>query len=542
MIMILCFVVAIAILFACHAWLSNALKRARFAACLRKAAEIVASHRAAVPCGLDPVMMADSPFNSAANVYTLADAVAQNPDVKGKVWSRMLEVGANTIDDFTFLEGPPESKKPFWKKTELAADGGDTVVFSTIGDVGGPGVRGEKELTGSTSKPRMGAYSCQVDYWRDAVELTKKQLKFLAAGKSLETVLLGMLSRKLGRQKMYDMMMSLIRKANGNILRPNGKTSTSALRATDTLTPSFLVDAKARLSGLGARPVDMTKSKSGSPVLHYLAFIGQDALVDIRNSTSYQNALLQAQTRGDDNPLFSGKLVDWQGMYIWEHIIVDADADDCMGSPIAPKAQLGVAITAGNTAPLIQQSATNTLPLYFGFFDGYDWIWIEGQTPTVDGNTYYFWIVNTSGGNIGYAGFYSYTGSTGNTGNTIQTAQRLRAAASGSAVATLGQVAWDATTMIDSHPVGSWIIPANQYGVPIARNFVFGAGAALRAYGSVEADPIYQDRDYKFVKGMGYESIFGQTPTFDTQGKPRNYVVLETAFEHPGITVPYVTT
>jgi hypothetical protein len=87
------------------------------------------------------------------------------------------------------------------------------VVFSTIGDVGGPGVRGEAELTGHTSKPRMGAYTVQVDFWRDAVELTKKQLKFLATGKSVESVILGMLSRKLGRQKMYDMMMSLIRKA-----------------------------------------------------------------------------------------------------------------------------------------------------------------------------------------------------------------------------------------------------------------------------------------------------------------------------------------
>lgn len=482
-------------------------------------------------------------YNSDANVYTLAEAVAQNPDVKGKIWSRMLEVGSNTNDDFTFLEGPPESKKPFWKKKELAADGGDTVVFSTIGDVGGPGVRGEKELTGNTSKPRMGSYSCKVDYWRDAVELTKKQLKFLAAGKSLESVLLGMLSRKLGRQKMYDMMMCLNRKAVGNILRPNGKTSTDTLRATDVLTPSFLVEGKARLSGLGARPVDMSKSKSGSPVLHYLAFIGQDALTDIRNSTSYQNALLQAADRGDTNPLFSGKLVDWQGTYIWEHIIVDPDADDALGSPIAPKAKLGVAIAANNTAPLVKQSATNLLPLYFGFFPGYDWKWTEDQAATVDATVYYFWIINPPDAvtDPGKAGFYSYVGSTGNTGNTIQTSQRLRATASGSAVAALGNVAWDAATMSDVHPIDSWIIPANAYGVPTCRNYIFGAGAALRAYGSVEADPIYQDRDFKFVKGMGYESIFGQTITVDTQGKPRNYVVLETAFEHPGLAVPYST-
>jgi hypothetical protein len=336
------------------------------------------------------------------------------------------------------------------------------------------------------------------------------------------------------------MMMSLIRKANGNVLRPNGKRSMNELRATDTLTPSFLVEAKARLQGLGARPVDMSKSKSGSPVMHYLAFIGQDALTDIRNSTSYQNALLQAQNRGDDNPLFSGKIVDWNGIYIWEHIVVTPDADDAIGSPIAPLGILGTAVTAATTVFDITASATNTKNLYFGFFDGYDWKWTEDQVATTDSTVYYVWIVNTSGSDDGKAGFYSYTGSTGNVGNKITVVQRLRAAASGAAVTTLGHVVWDATTMTDAHPVGSWIIAANSYGVPIARNFVFGAGAALRAYGSVEADPIYQDRDYKFVKGMGYESIFGQTPTYDTQGKPRNYVVLETAFEHPGITVPFL--
>src|SRR4051812_2788376 len=121
--------------------------------------------------------MPNPSYASDALVYSLADAVAQNADVKGKLWSKMLSAGSNTADDFSFLEGPPESKKPIWKKTELAADGGDKVVFSTIGDVGGPGVRGEAELTGHTSKPRMGAYTVQVDFWRDAVELTKKQLK-----------------------------------------------------------------------------------------------------------------------------------------------------------------------------------------------------------------------------------------------------------------------------------------------------------------------------------------------------------------------------
>ena len=325
--------------------------------------------------------MSDPTYNSNALVYTLADAVAQDPNVKAKLWSRMLEVGANTEDDFKKFEGEPESKKPFWKKRELAADAGDTIVFSTIGEAAGPGVRGEAELTGNTSLPRMGTYSVQVDFWRDAVEVTKKQLKFLATGKSLETVLLGMLSRKLGRKRMYDMMQSLIKKANGNILRPNNRTSRDTIRYTDTLTPAFLVSAKARLQGLGGRPVDMSKSKSGSPVLNYLAFVGQDAMTNIRNSSSYQNSLNNAAAKSNDNPIFSGKLVDWQGLFLWEHIIVNPDANDVLGSPIQPYGLLGLAITAGTTnLDILFGDGTSTKPQYSSFYPGYDWVWVEGQT------------------------------------------------------------------------------------------------------------------------------------------------------------------
>jgi len=493
-------------------------------------------------------------YNSDPSVYTLAQAVAADANVKAKLWSRMLEVGANTEDDFKKFEGEPDSKKPFWKKRELSADAGDVIVFTTIGEAAGPGVRGEAELTGNTSKPRLGTYSVQVDFWRDAVELTKKQLKFLATGKSLENVLLGMLSRKLGRKRMYDMMMSLIRKANGNVMRPNNRSSRDAIRYTDTLTPAFLVNAKARLQGQGARPVDMSKSPSGSPVMNYLAFVGQDAMTNIRNSSSYQNALNNAASKSNtDNPIFNGKLVDWQGLFLWEHIIVNPDADDVLGSPLQPYGVLDTAIAAGTTAIdiLFGDGTHDTKPQYSSFYPGYDWIWVEGQDANTDSNDYYLWIVNQSGANAGKAGFYKYTGSSNNgnkitikaeAGDSAGAGGRLGSATSGYRSTQVGNVTWDSTTMTDAHPVGSIIIPANAYGTPIGYSFVFGAGAALRAEGSLTAEKIEQKRDYGFVRGMGYEGIWGQGPTKDTKGRTRHYVLLEHAVEYSGVTVPYVTT
>jgi hypothetical protein len=295
--------------------------------------------------------------------------------------------------------------------------------------------------------------------------------------------------------------------------------------------------------------------KSGAPIYRYLAFVGQDAMQDIRNSQSYQNAMLQAAERSvDKNPLFSGALPDWQGMLFWEHTVVDPDTNDAIGSPIAPKAILGgtgavgspTAISAGTTTfNVLGGDGTNALCEYFRDFPGFDYVFTEDQSPSGDSATYYFWIINNSGVNAGKGCFYSYTGSANNGKQITAITARLGSAASGIRATTVGSVTYasvnDQGLFTDAHPIGSWIIPANQYGVPIAENFLFGAGAAMRAYGSVAAEPIKERRDYGFVQGMGYEGIWGQRACLDTQGVPRNYVVLQSAYAHPGITVPYFT-
>lgn len=500
--------------------------------------------------------------NSDPIVFTLAANIAAGgANLKAKLWDRTLEANAETSDDFKQLEGAAGSKKPIWRKQDLTKGGGDEIVFTTIGGAAGPGVRGEAELTGNTSVPNMGTYSCKIDYWRDAVELTKKQLKFLATGSSLEMVIMKMLGEKLGRKRMYDMMMAFIKQGNGNTFRPNNRTSRDAIRGTDVITPALLVIAKARLQGLGARAIEMSTGPHGSPVNHYLAFIADEAMVNIRNSSSFQNALSQAATKSNtDNPLFNGNLVDWNGMFLFEHIIVKTpDVNDWLGSPMLPFGILQTAIIAGTGVIDIlfgdSDVATNTKNLYSAFYPGYDWIWVEGQSAAPDSNDYFLWIVNQSGADAGKANFYKYTG-TSNNGNKITIKNEAGDSAGaggrlGNATASVrstqvGNVTYagvlaSTTGWTDAHPVGSAIIAANKYGVPIGYSFILGAGAGLRAEGSSETT-ITQDRDYKFIKGGGYEQIWGQTTTKDTKQKTRNYLLIEHAVEHTGISVPYVTT
>lgn len=475
-------------------------------------------------------------YNSDPNVYTLANAIAQDADAKGKFYSRSFEVSGNTADDFASMEGADGGSSVVWVKKDLKIGGASRVKFTSLGEPAGPGVRGEGELTGNTSTPRIGGYTVDVDFWRDAVELTKKEIQFLAAGNKLEFQVYNMLGKKYGRQKQADMIMCLLKQANGNIYRVGNAISDNAIKAVDTFKTEAVVNAKSRANTLGARPISISKSASGSQVMRYIAFATQNAMAEIRNSSGFQNASNYAAERGDLNPNFSGRLLDWNGIGLWEHFVVNPDADDYMGSPLEPIMKLGVAVADG-TGRFYIQSSTNTKNLYSAFFPGYDWKWTEEQTSATDSTVYYAWIIPQDGANAGKAMFVSYTGSDNN-GNKIQILKRLGGTATGDAVTTLGGIAWNATYHCTEANVGSLVIPANSIGTPLGTSLMLGAGTALRCYGALDMQRIEQKHDYGFVSGFGYEGIFGQTATRDTQGITRNYILVKHAVERPGIVIP----
>ena len=68
-------------------------------------------------------------------------------------------------------------------------------------------------------------------------------------------------------------------------------------------------------------------------------------------------------------------------------------------------------------------------------------------------------------------------------------------------------------------------------------SLLLGRGSAVRAYVG-EDELIYQERDYGFVHGGGYKTVFGQTPCIRTDAKTHGYALLRHAGQHPGLEVP----
>lgn len=521
-------------------------------------------------------------YNSDPNVLVLSqilDANTGSPALRAVAVSRYFEVASqqyNCLEQFTSVVDPKVlanggMRSIFGKKNDLAKGGGQVVNFGTIGTPGGPGVTGDTELTGNTSKSLFGSYQAVVDWVRDGVEWTKDDEAHIAAGGSIEQVSVNLLAEKMGITKENSMLKRLIDSAlaangtmgneAGNVFRPNNRMTLDSLTADDTLSLEAASACRARLGTLGAKPLKRFKSKTGSIVNGYLLFSTQTGMQPIRNDSGFQNAVAQGDDRGENNANFTGELLNWQGNSFFEQQVIDNDWDDYKGNPLIAKAQVTVAVDleGANKDKLIVNSE-NLKSLYFQWFRGKAYKYNRIEDLIVDTNTYYGWAINPNGSRV----FFSYAAS-GNNGNQITITNILSPAVSGTTVdaTTVGELVLGSgasvasniitlgtgTTLPTEGPNGAWvysnkieanavIFQANAKGVTYSCSFMLGTMAACFATGKVDMSPIEQVRDFGFVKGRGFEMIYGTSVVKNAAKKVNGYLLIEHAVEHEGYPCP----
>ena len=483
------------------------------------------------------------------NTTTLANAVSVNAKVVGEAFSKVLMVSSTTKDVFGQMEGSEGSRSCILVKDDLNKMAGQYINFTVSANAGHMPVRGEVSLRGKEEKPRVNSFQVKVDFVRHAISFNKKIQAFMAAGMSLDEAYAEVLADHFGRFKETDMKMTLRQGATAlNTVTNLGKTY-NALNSNDVISTSLLGDGLGNLTMLGAKEIKTTKSKAGASIYRYLFFGTVNCLRPLKSNATYAAAVQNTVNQSNNNTIFDGGFTDWDGQGIYAQPIVDPDADGPLGDPLEPRAVLGTGITALDTAAVVEGGGLNgpdtTLRAkYFRWFKGYDYQWTEGQTAAPDSGTYYFVIWNVTGAAAGKFGVYSYVG-TANDGDKITTANRLRAAGAGTAVASLAGQAWNAAVHTDSHPVGSIIVQVNAKCVPIGWILGMGVGAGLRAYGGNEGASmrrISQNDDYDFEKGQGYEAVYGQDLSRDTNLQPRNYCLIPVSYTIPGMNLPTVTT
>lgn len=482
---------------------------------------------------------------------SMTDIRNQDPNLVAQKWNTAAILNADNTDDLSQLEGAENSDSPIQIKQDLAAGGGDTVNFSVFGDLGGSGKRGSDELLGYTEQPIEHTFNVVVDQVRHGISDKALVRQMTATGRSREAIEVELLGRWFGRKKKNDAFMRFILGAQaGNTLRPDGKQRDSLL-TTDTISASFISDAGAFLTTLNASPGRIGKAESGADIFGYLFYSDQAVLRPLKDDDTYLQATRYSDVRGTDNVLFKGGFRQWDANTIWDAKVPDLTTYGPLGSALAPKALLGASgatsidFSATNSTVVIYGSGVNNTNLGnysayyepFQFFPGYSYTFTKKDAAINDTATRYVMLYDPADGKWCPM---SYTGNT-NTGNQITIGNRLAAASSGSRATSFMGFTWDSSKNKEVFPVGSWVIPVNAKGVAFGYTLALGRAAMFRAFGNIKMQRIKNVTDFEEDTGVGIKSIYGQNVPVDALQRVRNYLLIETAVNHPGITLPAVT-
>lgn len=510
----------------------------------------------------------------------------------------------NALQNFTSVFDPNSQNggvtSIFAEKTELRAGGKSRVHFNTIGLPAGPGAIGAGVLTGNESISSINTYSVSVDWVRDAVSLTEDEIQMIEAGRNLKATLMELLAKKMGLIKQNHMLKRLIdapynlstavtiqgvvgAPANwaagthlGNVYRVGNRANIHELTPDDTLSLDVSSICRSLLNTLGATPLKRNTAKAGCPINKYMLFASDTAMLPIRNDSAFITARENADTRGGENAIFTGEILDWQGNPFYEFPVTDMAWDDYKGGPLLAKAKVGVALvpTTGQSHTLTVNT-NNTKSQYFQWFDGYLFPYSRQDIAlqsSIAATEYYAWACNPDGSRV----FFAYNGaaSAAVTRNTLvitkilapalttgdidaTTVGKLTVGASATrAVSDTAGVWTPAGTVADGYygpeltgPNGAWvytdtiqkgaiILQANSQGTVYARSFMLASAAANFANGKVKMAEISQNFDYDFIMGNGFQMIFGTGITLDPLGNPNGYVLIEHAIDVVGYPVP----
>jgi N4-gp56 family major capsid protein len=495
------------------------------------------------------------------NTSTIVNLLALDAKASEEIWVKRILKGSDQDNIFSDnMIGGVGSGKPFIRMDDLSKVDGNTINVPTMAPLGGPGAQGEGDRTGNEEKIRISSFPVRVGRQWYGVGVTDIAKSETVIGGQYDTIINASLRARLGKKKTEDMLMILKATATAsNIVRPNFKSTREQLRTADTVGTTTIAKSGLVLSGLGGKPVTVSKSSTGAKIEEFLFFGHQYALQSIKSEAAYLAAVTNAGVRGANNPIFKGDYASWDGHGIYRWLLRDHDAYGPVGSTLLPRAFLGVAITAANTVQTIEGggdaagAAALPAPRYFEFFSNALYTFTNGNTVAADVSTVrYLGIMNLTGADAGKVGFYSYQV---NGGTTITMLGRLRAAASGAAVTTLGNIIWNTAPWVaagsgtfagltDNHPVGSLIFECNSFGVPFCGSLMLGEMAGVCGHGRLKdrnahAARTSQEGNHNMDHGIGIETVYGSAATKRTDGKTPNYVYVESAYAIDGL--PAVT-
>lgn len=495
-------------------------------------------------------------YDIASNITGTALATMA-PDAVRKLWQKGIDVFEQTNDFFQEMEGGADAL--IWEKTDLAAGRGQKITFTV-----GSGFYDEPHIGESIFETPddyesflMATHDLYVDWVRHGVRVSERTEEIMGMrGEILAgfNTAQGAWAGRLKSEQLFMMFREQL--PSDNVIYANGKTL-DTLVAADYLNWDNIIGLGVQMKSKGGLPAKVGMLRNGQPVFRNTLIATTDSLYSLDMDSSYKQILRETKVEQFASLLFNGGYAAPKGHLIAEYTPIDHDGEGAIGSPLNPKAKLGVAISAGTSTFAIQgggnaTSAAKTQKKYFKFFPNYSYLFIgntdasAGGATTLaqDSNTHYCLIVNPPNAAVdpNKIGFYSYT--TGNNGNQITIVNRLGPVNVGVQVSTLGSVTWNTGVWSGihtaNHPIGALILPCNAKGQCIGHSLMLGKRAAYRGYGKYRNTRAQQDHEGGFIMERYIISVFGQALRQDRLGRVPAVMRLTHAINYAGIPLPTV--
>lgn len=504
---------------------------------------------------------------TAVNYQSIAAVAGQLADPREIAWKWSLHTRKRWNNPYDMLTGGLGGAKPIKEILSTTHQHGTRVVFTRDAALGAQGVSGTGTYVGTEEKRVFGQY--ELNFGHHFFGVSEEDLAgdqtVVGLGGKFDQAAVPLLADRLRKHDKDVLEATCIYNAHAlNTVYPNFKSGVNQLGTADYISHTSVTQFKNMAPAAQVRSINVSKTHDQVISKHFL--MGNHyALGQMMQSSSLQTLIAQGGARGASNELFGGHLPEWDGTKLYKFEVEDDDSDGPQGSFFCPRAYLGVAIAANNTAPVIYGggvtgNATRTTAAaaktdvgYFQHFPGAPYA-ANGRTIIAQETSAnkYVMIQNMSGSDVGKFGFYTYTTTSG---VTITTTERLRASASGGAVTTLtdSTITWDTAPWLaaasgsyagltDAHPIGSLIVPVNSKGVYYVRSLVIGQDFMMTGYGSINGKASgamgirtseTQDHQSKFA--IGLRRVYGIDPIKNTYGLANGYLMILSAHKLPGM-------
>lgn len=483
------------------------------------------------PHGMSSVLGTSYPV---INTTTVTDLTNMTAKAREELWVRRIVLGSDRMyQENPFADGmlgKPGSGRPIINIMETSKVHGNTVNVPTVAGLGGPGVAGEGDRIGNEQKIRIGNFQVQIGRFWFGVGFTAVARDETVVGGRLDEIINSGLRELMSKKKSDDIMMKILVKAGTsgrNYLLPDGCNSRADLVSASVMSTTLISRTALQITSNGGRPMKVGKDEAGSTFSNHLILGTNVGWTPLDTEDAYLEARIKGGVRGSENTIFTGRYDDWlgHGIYRWEQI--DHGNYGPVGSPLVPRAFLGVVITSATTSTVIKgggsiaAAAVVPAPQYFGFFTNSPYTFFNGETIAAGNATAYIRIQNADNS----YGVFPYTTNDGN-----------QITLSGAAVSIgIG-------TETTNFGLGALIQECNVQGTPFCKFLGLAQEAVAAGAGTINGsveDPQYgkrteEHRNHDMDHAIGVEAVWGcnavQRPDLVYPG----FIVVEAALPTPG--------